>query len=117
MACYVVRLDTARHTVAITCKHVNSAHAGVVDTCMASAAGSEVSQADDGTQVGCRAHWHTLGRVGEGHGWSEHMRHVECIGMDRKGPDTWGLHVYGCRTYAGGLGGACGQHCDGGHAA
>ena len=63
---------------------------------------------DAGLKVGCRAHRHGLGRVGEGHGWSEHVRHMECIGMDREGPDTWGLHVYGRRTYADGLGGAYG---------
>ena len=63
---------------------------------------------DAGLKVGCRAHRRGLGRVGEGHGQSEHVRHVECIGMDREGPDTWGLHVYGRRTYAGGLGGAYG---------
>ena len=65
---------------------------------------------DVGLKVGCRAHQHGLGCIGEGHGRSEHMRHVECIGMDHEGLDTWGLHVYGCRTYAGGLGGGCGQH-------
>ena len=67
-------------------------------------------------KVGCRAHRHGLGHIGEGHGRSEHVRRVECIGMDCEGPDTWGLHVYGRRTYAGGLGGACGRHRDGGHA-
>ena len=106
--CCIMCLDATHHVAAVTCKHVDGAHAGVVDTCVASAAGSEVSQADDGTQVGCRAHRRGSGHVGEGHGRSEHVRHVECIGMDREGLDTWGLHVYGRRTYAGSLGGACG---------
>ena len=43
---------------------------------------------DAGLKVGCREHWCGLGHVGEGHGWSEHMRHVECVGVDCEGPDT-----------------------------
>ena len=63
---------------------------------------------DVGLKMGCRAHRRRLRCIGEGHGRSEHVRRMECIGMDREGPDTWGLQVYGHRTYAGGLGGACG---------
>ena len=63
-------------------------------------------------KVGYRVHWHRLGCVGEGCGWSEHMWCVECVGMDCEGPDAWvGASWQAVVVASRGLH----QHCDGHH--